>query len=79
MSKTFLFAAKILLIAALILFNVFIATSSAYVVQLQLLGSGLSKPIAFVLSVIFATSIFVYILVYYRIHKFIFKGTEHER
>lgn len=79
MSKTVLVIVKILLVAILVVLNVFIATSCAGFLQIQLLKLGLPKYAAFGLSDIFAIAILIYIIFYYRIHNFLFKENKYEQ
>lgn len=71
--------ATILLSASVVAINIIIATCTAGIIQLQLLGNGCSKWFSFSLSAAAALFIFFYILYNHKIINYLYKGKTNEQ
>lgn len=67
------------LAASVVAINVIIATCTAGIFQLQLLGNGCSKWFSFSLSAAIALFIFFYILYNHKIINYLYKGKTNEQ
>lgn len=71
--------ANLFLAFSVVAINIIIATCTAGIIELQLLGIGYTKWLSFSLSAAFALIIFFYILYNHKIINYLYKGKTNEQ